>query len=173
LPAGSAAQRLRRIFSTIKFIEADQTMATDTTLSADSVNRRNAKSFARYIPAVARVLMGLLFLITGLNGFLNFLPQPPTLPDFAVALAKTRYMFPLIMGTQLIVGVLLLSKHFVPLALVLIAPVVVNIVAFHVFLDRAGLPLAMVVLALEVYLIWAYRSAYRPMLAMRSTPAAR
>jgi hypothetical protein len=72
------------------------------------------------------------------------------------------------MGTQLIVGLLLLTNRFVPLALALIAPVVVNIVAFHIFLAPSGLPLALVVLVLEVYLAWAYRNAFRPMLAMRA-----
>lgn len=75
------------------------------------------------------------------------------------------------MGTQLIVGALLLSNRFVPLALALIAPVVVNIVAFHAFLEPSGLPVAIVVLALEVYLAWAFAKAYRPMLALRATLA--
>ena len=110
------------------------------------------------------------------SGFLSFLPQPSTpMPEgavaFAGALMKTGYLFPLIMGTQVIVGALLLSNRFVPLALTLIAPIVVNIFAFHAFLAPSGVGLAAVVLALEVYLAWAYRKAYRPMLAMRTTPA--
>ena len=133
----------------------------------------NSKGVGRYLPAIARVLMGLVFVFFGLNGFLQFLPQMP-MPDgataFAGALLKTGYLFQLIMGTQLIVGVLLLTNRFVPLALALIAPVVVNIVAFHIFLAPSGLPLALVVLVLEVYLAWAYRNAFRPMLATRVTP---
>jgi uncharacterized membrane protein YphA (DoxX/SURF4 family) len=145
----------------------------DTESGANENTGPSAKSFTRYIPHVGRVLMGLLFLVTGLNGFFDFLPHPPEVPEFAVALMKTGYMFPMIMGTQLVVGVLLLANRFVPLALVLIAPVVVNIVAFHVFLERSGLPIALVVLALEIYLVWSYRAAYRPMLAMRAKPGAR
>jgi uncharacterized membrane protein YphA (DoxX/SURF4 family) len=133
---------------------------------------RAAKGAVRFIPHVARILMALLFIFTGLNGFLDFLPHPATMPEFSIALFKTRYMFPMIMGTQLVAGVLLLINRYVPLALVLIAPVVVNIVAFHAFLDRPQLPVAIVVLLLEVYLIWAYRKAYRPMLAARVTPVA-
>src|SRR5713226_2405847 len=133
----------------------------------------NSKGFGRFLPAAGRVLMGLIFVFFGLNGFLNFLPQMP-MPEgavaFAGALVKTGYLIQLIMGTQLIVGLLLVTNRFVPLALALIAPVVVNIVAFHVFLAPSGLPLAVVVLVLEVYLAWAYRTAYRPMLAMRATP---
>ena len=116
--------------------------------------------------------MGLVFFITGLNGFLDFLPKPGKLPEFAEALAKTGYMMPLIMGTQLLVAVLLLVNRFVPLALVLIAPVVVNIVALHVFLEPAGLAIAIVVLALELFLVWVYRASYRGLFAARATPGA-
>lgn len=118
--------------------------------------------------------MGLLFLVTGLNGFLRFLPEPATIPEgaaaFAGALMNTGYMFPLIMGTQLIVGVLLLVNRFVPLALVLIAPVIVNIIAFHVFLEPAGIGPGAVVLLLEMYLVWTYRNCYCGMFAWRATP---
>ncbi len=120
--------------------------------------------------------MGLLFFVFGLNGFLNFIPQPKTpMPEGAVSLLggfmKSGYMFPLIFGTQLMVGVMLLANRFVPLALALIAPVIVNIIAFHLFLEPSGIAPGAVVLALEAYLAWAYRQAYRPMLAPRATPA--
>jgi hypothetical protein len=118
--------------------------------------------------------MGLIFLVMGLNGFLNFLPQPATMPEgavaFSVALMKTGYMLPLLMGTQVIVGVLLLANRFVPLALAVLAPIVVNIFAFHAFLAPSGLVVAVVVVALELYLAWTYRKVYRPMLAMRVSP---
>ena len=133
------------------------------------------KSGGRYVTAAGRLLMGLLFLVTGLNGFFNFLPPPSApMPEgaaaFAGALMKTGYMFRMVMATQVVVGVLLLSNRFVPLALALIAPVVVNIVAFHVFLAPSGRLIAAVVLVLEASLTWAYRKAYRPMLAPRATP---
>jgi hypothetical protein len=79
-------------------------------------------------------------------------------------------MLPLLAVTQTIVGGLLLLNRFVPLALALIAPVIVNIVAFHVFLEPTGIVIAFVVLALEIYLAWAYRAAFRSMLASRATP---
>ena len=132
------------------------------------------KLMARHLPTIARFLMGLLFTVTGLNGFLNFLPQPESMPEgaaaFAGALMKTGYMFPLIMGTQLIAGALLLSNFFVPLALALIAPIIVGIVTFHIFLAPSGMAMAAVVLILEIYLAWSYRKAYRPMLALRAKP---
>ena len=130
---------------------------------------------ARYLPVVARVLLGLLFVMTGLNGFLDFLPQPKTpIPEgamaFAVAMKNTGYLFQLVAGTQLVSGLLLLLNRFVPLALVLLAPVVVNIALFHIFLSPLGYQLAVIVFALEVYLAWAYRAAFRSMLAARVAP---
>jgi uncharacterized membrane protein YphA (DoxX/SURF4 family) len=134
---------------------------------------RNEKTPARYVATGVRVLLGLIFFVFGLNGFLHFLPQPP-LPDRAGAflggLMAAPYMFPLIKGTEVVAGLLLLSNRFVPLALALLAPIVVNIVLFHTALTPPN-PLAFVVLAGEVFLAWAYRDAYRPMLGARVQPA--
>jgi uncharacterized membrane protein YphA (DoxX/SURF4 family) len=149
------------------------TTTADTNAAANEA--AGGKAFARYLPHAARILMGLMFFVFGLNGFLHFIPQPKTpLPEAAVtffgALMKTGYMLPLIFGTQTLVGVLLLLNRFVPLALALIAPVIVNIVAFHAFLSPSGAIMAGVVLVLEIYLAWTYRQAYRPMLALRVKP---
>jgi uncharacterized membrane protein YphA (DoxX/SURF4 family) len=131
------------------------------------------KPLACYVPIVARILMGLVFFVFGLNGFLHFLPQPP-MPEgpraFFGALVKTGYMIPLIAGTQTLVGALLLLNRFVPLALALIAPVIVNIVAFHIWLAPSGMGMAILVLALELYLAWSYRGAFLPMLVPREKP---
>ncbi|WP_438022870.1 DoxX family protein [Sorangium sp. So ce233] len=123
----------------------------------------------RFAPAAARTLQGLVFLVFGLNGFLNFLPHPPVpeaAASFAGALAASGYLLPLLKGTEVVAGALLLSNRYVPLALALLAPIVVNIVAFHTFLAPAN-PVAWLVLALEIYLAYAYRAAFRPMLAAR------
>ncbi|WP_437574017.1 DoxX family protein [Sorangium sp. So ce887] len=123
----------------------------------------------RFAPAAARTLLGLVFFVFGLNGFLQFLPQPPApeaAASFGAALAATGYMFPLIKGTEVVAGALLLSNRYVPLALALLAPIVVNIVAFHTFLTPPN-PVAWLILALGLYLAFAYRAAFRPMLAAR------
>ena len=94
------------------------------------------------LPAVARILLGLVFFVFGLNGFLHFLPQPPLsgpAGDLMGALAATGYMFPLIKGTEVVVGALLLSGRFVPLALTVLAPVLVHIAAFHLALAPTSL----------------------------------
>jgi len=118
--------------------------------------------------------MGLPLVAFGLNGFFNFFPPPATpLPEeaaaFAGALAKSGYMLQLIGATQLIVGLLLILNRFVPLALALFAPFIINSIAFHLRLEHSGLPIAALFLILELYLAWAYRDAYRPMLVMRAT----
>lgn len=135
------------------------------------------KKQRRPLAAAGRWIMGLLFLMAGLNGFLHFIPEPAgTMPEdagaFVNGLKQAHYMLPLISGTQVFVGVLLVLNRFVPLALILIAPVVVNIVAIHVFLLPAGLPIALVVLVIELYLIWAYRDAYRSVFCARVIPRA-
>src|SRR5689334_23168084 len=118
----------------------------------------------------ARLLLGLIFFTFGLNGFLHFLPQPPSpapAAAFGGALAATGYMFPLIKGTEVVTGLLLLSGRFVPLALTLLAPVVVNIVAFHLFLAPRGLAVPLVALALGLFLAWTERAAYAALFVAR------
>jgi hypothetical protein len=141
----------------------------------DHMTTGREKSFARYLPTAARILLGLLFFAVGLASLLRLTPEaqlPERAADFVGALMRTGYMMPLISGTQFIVGTLLLANRFVPLALALLAPFVVNSVAFHAFLERSGLPMALTVLALEVYLAWAYRKVYRSMLAPKTAPGA-
>jgi uncharacterized membrane protein YphA (DoxX/SURF4 family) len=121
----------------------------------------------------ARVLLGLAFFVLGLNGFLRFIPQPPMSgppAEFLGAMIATGYLFALVKGTEVVCGLLLLAGLFVPLALTLLAPVLVNIVAFHVFLEPAALPIPLLLLALELYLAWSYRAAFQPMLRPRVAP---
>jgi len=127
------------------------------------------------VPSVVRSFLGLGFFVFGLNGFLHFLPQPPApapAAAFGGALFATGYMFPLLKGTEVLAGLALLSNRFVPLALAVLAPVLVNILAFHAFLAPAGLAVPVVLLAAELYLAWAYRDAFAPMLRARAVPRA-
>jgi hypothetical protein len=133
------------------------------------------RSFARFFSHAARILMGLPLFVFGLNAFLNFIPPPSTpMPAgamaFAGALVQSGYMMQLIGATQLIVGALLLANRFVPLALALFAPFLVNAVAFHIFLEPSGRPMVAIFLGLELFLAWNHRSAFRPMLAPRVNP---
>lgn len=129
----------------------------------------------RHLPTVARVLLGLVFLVFGLNGFLQFMPTPPVparAGEFLGALGATGYMFPLIKGTEVIAGALLLGGRFVPLALVLLAPVIVNIVVFHLVLAPGAFGMLAVILGLELYLAWAYRESFAGVLRADARPAA-
>lgn len=125
-------------------------------------------------PVAVRLFLGLAFTVFGLNGFLGFLPmpQPPEAAGaFLGALAGTGYMFPLIKGTEVISGLLLLSNRFVPLALALLAPVTVNIVLYHAVL-APGLALPLMLIGGQLFLAYVYRDVYRPMLQSKVTPHA-
>lgn len=127
------------------------------------------------MPAIARYVMGVPLLVFGLNFFLNFIPQPktamaPGAAAFIAALFATGYMMKLIGGTFVLVGIFLVSNRFVPLAIALFAPFIVNSIAFHSCLERTGLPMAIVFLGLELYLAWSYRGSFRAMLAAKTAP---
>jgi hypothetical protein len=135
----------------------------------------NTKSFTRYFPAIARILLGLPLFASGLFGLLNLTPQPTTplaegAMAFADALTKSGYMLQLIFITQFLVGLFLLINRFVPLALILFAPFIVNAMAFHTFLEHTGLPIAAVFLLLELYLAWQYRRFFAPVLTAKAKP---
>ncbi len=127
------------------------------------------------MPAIVRVLLGLMFLVFGLNGFLNFMPAPKDMPQDILtvmgALMSAGYM-KVVSGTEVLVALMLLSNRFVPLALALLAPILVGILTFHIALQPATIAPGIVVTVMELYLAWAYRGAFRPMLAARCKPGA-
>lgn len=130
-------------------------------------------TIARKLPTASRILLGLVFATFGLNKLVPFLPQPPMSgapAEFFGALFATGYMIPLLAITEVVAGLFLLSGRFVPLALALLAPVLVNILAFHLVLVHGGVGMPIVLLALELYLAWSYREAFAPMLAPRAVP---
>jgi len=112
---------------------------------------------------IVRVLLGLMFVVFGSNIFLHFIPMPP-LPatlagDCTKALMQSHYIY--VVGLlQVIGGLLLLIGRYVPLGLTLLGPVIVNILLFHIFLDRSGLPMAIIVAVLALFLLWRYRTNF-------------
>src|SRR5882672_11144625 len=104
---------------------------------------------------IARFLLGLIFLTFGLNGFLHFIPSPPpsgTAGQFVGALFVSHYLVPIFL-LQIISAVLLLLNRYVPLALTLLAPIIVNILLIHTLMLPSGLPLALVVTVLWVVVV--------------------
>ncbi len=151
-------------------------MANDAVLTTPAEPTQNHSSLTRYAPTTARLALGLVFFVFGLNGFLNFIAPPPEpMPEGAVALGaalmSSGYLFQLIKGTEVLAGLLLLGNRFVPLALVLLAPILVNILAFHLWLLPSGTGLALALVGLEAYLAWVHRRAFAPLLAARSAAA--
>ncbi len=108
------------------------------------------------LPLIARIILGLAFFVFGLMGLLNLVPPPPDLPErlqtFNNGLMASVYFFPFLKAVETVCGLMLLTGLFVPLALVVLAPVILNIFLVHAFLAPAGLPLPIILGLLTVYL---------------------
>jgi hypothetical protein len=128
------------------------------------------------VSSILRTLLGLAFVVFGLNYFLGFLPMPKDIPADAIAFmvpfVGAKYMA-LIKTIEIAAGLALLANRFVPLALALLAPILVGITWFHAVLEPSGLAVPVVLVALEIALAWFYRDAFAPMLHARTAPAAR
>ena len=122
---------------------------------------------------IARILLGLVFVVFSVNYVLKFIDPGgnEAAKAFMGALAVTGYMLPVIKIVEFVVGLCLLVGRYVPLALTLLAPITVNIVLFHIFLDTAGLPMAIVILVLHIFLAWAYRDSFKGVLDMGARPS--
>ena len=119
--------------------------------------------------AIARYLSGVIFLVFGLNGFLHFIPLPPpsgVAGQFMGALFVSHYLT-LIFALQVIGGVLLLANRYVPLALAILAPVIVNILSFHALMAPNGLPLALFVTVLWTLVFVHVRTAFAALFQAR------
>jgi uncharacterized membrane protein YphA (DoxX/SURF4 family) len=111
---------------------------------------------------IARSLLGLIFVVFGLNAFLHFIPMPPPqglAGDFMKALFASGYFY-VVAVLQIVGGALCLIGRFVPLGLTLLGPVIVNILLFHIFLEPTGWQTAALVTVLALFLLWANRSAF-------------
>jgi len=116
----------------------------------------------RTVSAIARYLAGAIFLVFGLNGFLNFIPLPPPegiAGQFMGALYASHYLW-VIFAFQVIAGLLLLVNRYVPLAVAVLAPVIVNILSFHALMAPSGLPLALFVGVLWALIFFDVRPAF-------------
>src|SRR5436853_7845108 len=123
----------------------------------------------KIVVVIARVLLGSIFLVFGLNGFLHFIPaSPPTgvAGQFVGALFVSHYLVPIFL-LQIVSGVLLLVNRYVPLALTLLAPIIVNILLIHILMLPSGLPLALVVTLLWIIMFLSVRSSVTALFQQR------
>ncbi|MCB0368570.1 MAG: DoxX family membrane protein [Bdellovibrionales bacterium] len=117
-----------------------------------------------------RVALGLIFTVFGLNGFLNFLPQPANMPEpaikFAMAMMETGYLMTLVKGVEVISGIMLLTGFFIPLAQLFLSPIIINIFLFHAFLapQNGGLVMPSIIVVLQIALAYQYKESYKSVL---------
>ncbi len=126
----------------------------------------------KWLPLIARVLMGLVFFASGVFAFVSHFAVPPNLPQnlqtFVAGLAASVYFMPFLKIVEITCGLMLLTGFHVPFALVVLAPVILNIFLTHLFLAPSGVPLAVVLGGLEIYLAFfarPYKDAIRPIFA--------
>ena len=117
----------------------------------------------KYAILIARILLGLMFAVFGSNAFLHFIRMPELqgqAGEFIGALLNSGYIYP-IAALEVVGGLLLLlGARFVPLGLTVLGPVIVNIVLYHIFLDKEGLPMAGCISIFALFLLWAYRDKF-------------
>ena len=119
----------------------------------------------------SRIILGLIYFVFGLNFFFQFLGAPPpasgAAESFTTGLFMTGYFFPMMKVIEVVLGFALIAGVYVPLALVVLMPITVNILLFHLFLtDNAIMSIVMV--GLQLYLAWMYRDYYKPLFEQRA-----
>ena len=124
----------------------------------------------------ARVVLGLIYFVFGLNFFFHFIPMngpalSPQAEAFSTGLFQSGYFFPFLKWLEVLFGALILAWVFVPLSLVVLVPVSINILLYHAYLAPEGTAMGVVILLLNLFLAWAYRSAYKPLLASKTAPS--
>ena len=115
---------------------------------------------------IARIVLGIMLLVFGANKFLHFIPMEAptgTAGEFMNSLGATGYIFPVVGILEVIIGVMLLLKKWVAFALILLAPISINILLFHLFLDIPGLSFALLIVVINSILIYKHWQQYKPL----------
>jgi putative oxidoreductase len=117
----------------------------------------------KIVSTIARYLLGLIFTVFGLNGFLHFIPSPHIPPgylvEFSTAMVASGFSI-LVFGVQVICGILLLIDQYVPLAIVVLAAVLANILTFHATMYPQGFPPAIIATILWFLVAWPIRAQF-------------
>ena len=125
----------------------------------------------KHLPMLARVVLGLIFAVFGVIGLFELGPQPEMSEEagaFMGAIMDTGYLWPVIKVSEIVCGVLLILGMFVPLALVVLAPIALNILLFHVFLAPEGSVIGIVILVLGLYIAHQHRESYSAVLRRKA-----
>ncbi len=127
----------------------------------------------RIAVVVARILLGLIFTVFGLNGFLHFIPQVapknPLAVQYLTALIDSHYVIPIFL-LQIVCGILLLVNKYVPLALTVLAPILVNILLYHTSMDPANIAPGLLSTICWVIVFWSVRSAFSGIMRHSGAP---
>lgn len=110
---------------------------------------------------IVRILLGVILLLSGLNKFFEFIPTPAG--DLIESFGQVDYIFPVVATMEICIGVMLLTKKWIAFALVLLAPIAINILLFHLYLDFAGIVPALLIALLNGILIYKHWSQYKPL----------
>ena len=123
----------------------------------------------KYIVTMSRIPLGLIFVIFGLNGFLHFIPTPqfPGLPAQFLGAIFASHFYIVVFLTQIVGGLLMLANRCVPFGVLLLGPVLVNILSFHIFMSSTNLPIALVATALWCIMFYQVRSAFSGVLVRK------
>jgi putative oxidoreductase len=116
--------------------------------------------------SILRVILALGLILFGFNKFLGFMPlfeMPPAAANFMESIQNTGYVFYVVALLEIVIGLLLLIKKWVPFALILLAPISFNILLFHMFLDISDIWVAIIIVVINILLIYKYWRWYRPM----------
>jgi uncharacterized membrane protein YphA (DoxX/SURF4 family) len=119
---------------------------------------------------IIRILMGLLFLFASISVLFNLIEQPELSGNakvFMDGMIATGYLMPLVKITELVCGLAFVTGFFVPLASVVIAPVIVNIFLYHVYVDTAGLPIAALLVLANIFVAYAHKDKFQPLLSAK------
>jgi putative oxidoreductase len=126
----------------------------------------------RIVALIARILLGLIFFVFGLNGFLHFIPMGP-MPtglagQFMGVLFQSHYVL-FVAALQVLGGALLLVGRYIPLALTLLGPVLVNILVYHLLMDLKGIPMAVIVTILWCIVAYQHRQYFSGLFTQKTT----
>lgn len=121
---------------------------------------------------MARLLLGLIFVVFGFNFFFQFIKAPPFVGiagTFVGGLFQSGYFFKFLKVIEVLSGLLLLIGWFTPLVLIVLFPISLNILLFHAFLAPAGIPFAGIIIVLHLFLAWSYRNYYKPLFTLNAS----